>query len=187
MAMYRDVLAAALACPNIDSVAVVTRDTDALAVAAEAGAEGLPEPGGLNEALTSAAEKMTQRGATELVVLASDLPLANADEIAAVVEAEAEVAIVPAADGGTNALALPAGAIAFQFGPESANKHLASARKAGLHSMRLDLPALAFDIDSPDDLARLRATESSASIGPHTVEALGRLAAQRSVGSERTR
>ncbi len=33
LALYRDVLAAALACPALDGVAVVSRDRDALALA----------------------------------------------------------------------------------------------------------------------------------------------------------
>ena len=72
LALYRDVLAAALACPALDGVAVVSRDRDALTLAVEAGAEGLPEPGGLNEALTSASQTMPKRGVHPLVVLARE-------------------------------------------------------------------------------------------------------------------
>jgi len=156
LALFRDVLAAALACPAIDGVAVVSRDADVLSIAVEAGAQGLPERGDLNEALTSAAEKLRARGVDRLVVLAADLPLVTAEDIQAVAEADADVVVVPSTDGGTNALALRPGAIAFQFGPKSAQRHLKAAREAGLRTLLLDLPGLGLDIDTPSDLERLR-------------------------------
>ena len=168
LALYRDVLAAALACPALDGVAVVSRDRDALTLAVEAGAEGLPEPGGLNEALTSASQTMAERGVDRLVVLAADLPLATPDDIATIALADADVALVPSEDGGTNALALSPGAIAFRFGPDSARRHLAAADAADLRSLRLELPTLALDIDTPDDLARLRETDRA--IGRNTLD-----------------
>ena len=167
LALYRDVLAAALACPALDGVAVVSRDRDALTLAVEAGAEGLPEPGGLNEALTSASRTMAERGIDRLVVLAADLPLAVPNDIAIVAQADADVALVPSEDGGTNALALAPGAIAFRFGPDSARRHLAAADAADLRSLQLELPTLALDIDTPADLARLRETERA--IGRNTL------------------
>ena len=167
LALYRDVLAAALACPALDGVAVVSRDRDALTLAVEAGAEGLSEPGGLNEALTSASQTMAERGVDRLVVLAADLPLATPDDIATIAQADADVALVRSEDGGTNALALAPGAIAFRFGPDSARRHLAAADAADLRSLRLDLPTLTLDIDTPDDLARLRETDRA--IGRHTL------------------
>ncbi len=171
LAMFRDVLAAALACPALDGVAVVTREPEALALAGEAGAEGLDEPGGLNEALTSAAEKLRARGVNRIVVLAADLPLADSESIAAALGAEGDVAVVASRDGGTNVLALAQGAIDFHFGPDSATKHLAAA--AGLRTVTLDLPRLALDIDAPDDLDRLRATNET--VGRHTLAALERM------------
>ena len=173
LAMYRDVLAAALACDAIDRVAVVSRDEEALAIAREAGAEGLAEAGGLNEALTSAAQQVIDRGATRIVVLAADLPLVDSEAIAAVTEAEADVAVAPSADGGTNALALQREAIGFEYGRDSAARHLAAARDTGLRALRLDLPALALDIDRPADLEKLRAEAARA--GAHTRAALTRL------------
>ena len=167
LALYRDVLAAALACPALDGVAVVSRDRDALTLAVEAGAEGLPEPGGLNEALTSASRTMAERGIDRLVVLAADLPLAVPNDIAIVAQADADVALVPSEDGGTNALALAPGAIAFRFGPDSARRHLAAADAADLRSLQLELPTLALDIDTPADLARLRETKRA--IGRNTL------------------
>ena len=176
LALFRDVLAATLACPALDGIAVVTRDRDLLSLAEEAGAEGLPEPGELNEALASASQTLAGRGIDRLVVVAADLPLANADDIEAVALADADVVVVRSPDGGTNALALAPGAIPFRFGPDSAQRHVDAADEAGLRSLRLELPALTLDIDTPEDLARLRATaEEGHRLGAHTAAALKQL------------
>lgn len=190
LAMYRDVLAAALACEALDGVVVVSRDEDVVAIAREAGAESLAAPGGpstlrpcsgqagsgqaLNEALTSAAAKLRERGATRVVVLAADVPLASAADIAAVAQADADVVVAPSNDGGTNALALVPGAIEFAYGPDSARRHLDAAQRGGLQTLRLALPALALDVDTPADLERLRAAAQQA--GVHTRAALARAA-----------
>ncbi|MEX0787125.1 MAG: 2-phospho-L-lactate guanylyltransferase [Dehalococcoidia bacterium] len=183
VALFRDVLEAAIACPALDGVAAVTRDAGVLAMAAEAGTEALPEPGattgsgpGLNEALTTAARAMAERGVDRIIVLAADLPLVTPGDIAAVARSDADVVIVPSLDGGTNALALTPNAIDFGFGPQSEQRHLDAAEAAGLSTQRLDLPALALDIDTPDDLERLwAAVEEGRPAGRHTLEALERL------------
>ncbi len=176
LALLRDVLAAALGCPALDAVAVTTRDRDVLALVQEIGADPLPEPGGLNEALTSASEALSERGAERLVVLAADLPLAAPEDITAVAEPAADVALVPSRDGGTNALALTPGAISFRFGPDSARLHLVEAERAGLEARRLDLPRLALDIDTPEDLVLIRSNAGlSGPVGRHTRGALAQL------------
>lgn len=173
-ALLRDVLAAATACPAFDGVAVACADPEVLSLAAGSGAEPLEEPGGLNEALTSASRTLSERGVERLVVLAADLPLAEPEGIAAVAEADADVAVVPSRDGGTNALALRPDAIGYRFGPDSAQRHLAAAQQAGLWSLRLDVPALALDIDTPEDVDRLRAVAESdrAAVGRNTLAVL---------------
>jgi 2-phospho-L-lactate guanylyltransferase len=173
LAMLRDVLAAATSCRALDGVVVVSRDQRAREIAAAAGAEALAEPGDLNEALTSAVGKLRARGAERLVVLAADLPLADAESIGALIATDADVAIVPSRDGGTDALLLPPGAIDLKFGPDSARKHLAAAEAAGLRAARAELPRLALDIDRPTDLELLR--EQGDAIGRHTREALARI------------
>lgn len=175
LAMFRDVLEAALACSALDGVAVVSRDDAVLTLGWVAGAKKLLEPGDLNNALTSAGERLARRGVDRIVVLAADLPLATPEAIEAVALAEAAVAVVRSPDGGTNALALPPGASAFRFGPDSARRHLEAAQQAGLRAVRLDLPELALDIDTPADLSRLRdATSAGRTVGSHTVAALVR-------------
>lgn len=176
LAIFRDVLAAALDCPALDGVAVTTRDRDILSLAANRGAQPLPDPGGLNVALRSASRALAERRATRLVILAADLPLVTPEDIAAVAEAAAEIAIVPSKDGGTNAMALPPGAIPFRFGPDSAERHVEEAQRAGLRVDRLHLPRLTLDIDTPEDLDRLRlAAAATGPVGRNTREALAQL------------
>jgi 2-phospho-L-lactate guanylyltransferase len=174
-ALFRDVLAAALGCSELDGVIAVTRDAGLLSIARASGAEGLPEAGSLNEALTSAADHAARRSAARLVVLAADLPLATDGEIAAVISADADVALVPSGDGGTNALALAPGAIRFLFGPQSAQRHLDAARAAGLRGALLHLPGLALDIDMPADIERLCAViDAGEAVGEYTLAELER-------------
>jgi 2-phospho-L-lactate guanylyltransferase (CobY/MobA/RfbA family) len=53
-------------------------------------------------------------------------------------------------------MALAPGAVAFRYGPDSARLHAGAADGAGLRAVTLDVPELAFDVDAPADLARLR-------------------------------
>ena len=176
LAMFRDVLAAAKGCAALDGVRVVSRDAEVLDVAAQAGAEGLAEPGGLNEALASAAEKLRARGVDRIVVLAADMPLADAASIAALLEIDADVAVARAHDRGTGALALRTGAVPFRFGPDSARLHAEAAAQAGLRCVTVDLPALALDVDTPEHLEELaRAIERGEAAGAHTLAALARI------------
>jgi 2-phospho-L-lactate guanylyltransferase len=57
---------------------------------------------------------------------------------------------------GTNALCLPLPiSLRLAFGPDSARRHAASCRAAGLSLVRVRRPALALDVDSPCDLKAL--------------------------------
>lgn len=184
LAMFRDVLAAAVSCVALEGVAVVTQDEEVLAEARAAGAEEMPEPGGLNEALTAAAGKMSKRGIDRIVVIAADIPLATPDAIAAVLAVDADVTVVPSLDGGTNVLATPPGAFPFLFGRDSARRHLEAARSVGLRAVELNVDRMALDIDTPADLQSLCATvqerahvplKSRVDCGINTSEALAEL------------
>ena len=176
LALFRDVLDAAMACPDIDGVTIVSRDPHVVTVAGALGASWLSEPGDLNETLMSAASDLRLRGIERVAVLSSDLPLATADAISRLVQNDGDVVLVPSRDGGTNALAFPTGAIALAYGPRSAQKHLDAARDAGLRAEILDEPALALDIDTPEDLGRLfSAIAAGKRAGAQTIAALARL------------
>ena len=55
--------------------------------------------------------------------------------------------------------------IAPGFGPRSARRHLDLARRAGVAVCLVRLPTLAFDVDTPDDLARLRRSRPEGETG----------------------
>lgn len=108
-----------------------------------------------NEALTAAMrEVVTEPVAT---ILAADLPLVRAEEVVELIAATPErgIAIGRALDGGTNAVSMrPPGLVRTRFGePASAARHAA----LGVEHVVLDLPGLAFDVDTPEDLARMQA------------------------------
>ena len=67
------------------------------------------------------------------------------------------VLVVPDRHGtGTNALVLtPPGALAPSFGPGSCQRHLEHARAAGIHGELVDVPTLALDVDTSEDLDAL--------------------------------
>ncbi len=118
------------------------------------------DDGGLawNDALAAAMREVV----TEPIaaVVSADLPRITADDVRALVAATPDrgMAIARALDGGTNAVSMrPAGAVMTHFGePQSAAVHAYATAEAGLAARILDVPGLAFDVDTPDDLAELR-------------------------------
>lgn len=114
---------------------------------------------GLNAGLEQARDEAIGDGVATLVILHGDLPNLSADDVAALLDALPQgrgVAIAPdRAGSGTNGLALrPPDAIAFRFGAGSFAAHLAEAADAGATSSEVHRPGLAFDLDTPADLAR---------------------------------
>jgi 2-phospho-L-lactate guanylyltransferase len=107
-----------------------------------------------NDALAAATKEVV----TEPLVafISADLPKLEADEVSQLLEAAPErgIAIGRAHDGGTNAIAMrPPGLVLTHFGePRSASVHAA----LGVPHTMVDLPGLAFDIDTPEDLAKWR-------------------------------
>jgi 2-phospho-L-lactate/phosphoenolpyruvate guanylyltransferase len=107
-----------------------------------------------NDALAAAmAEVVT---APLVAVISADLPLIRADDVEELLAATPErgIAIARALDGGTNAVAMrPPGLVRTRFGePGSAAVHTA----LGVPYAVVDLPGLAFDVDTPEDLTRMQ-------------------------------
>jgi 2-phospho-L-lactate guanylyltransferase len=155
-AMLRDLLAALTATPGLDRIVLATSEPSAAAFGCPVIGDG---GGDLNAAIARAAVALEAAGVARMLVIAADIPLAAPVEIARVLAAgqAAPVVIVPDARGlGTNALLLaPPSAIAPRFGADSCARHAAAARDLGLASRELHLPSLGFDVDEPEDLARL--------------------------------
>jgi 2-phospho-L-lactate guanylyltransferase len=150
--MLGRVLAVVHRTAGIDRCLVVSADERALHVAAAHGAGGLRKSEiGLNRALEGARASFT---ADDLLVLLSDLPLLTPEDLRAVLESDAPVVIAPSKDGGTNALRLrPPDSIPFRFGRDSARYHRFEAGKRSLAVELVRRDSLAFDVDTPDDLA----------------------------------
>lgn len=108
-----------------------------------------------NEALaTATAEVVTE---PLVAVISADLPLLQAEEVEELLDATPArgIAIARALDGGTNAVSMrPPGIVRTHFGePASAAVHAG----LGVEHVILDLPGLAFDVDTPADLAKMQA------------------------------
>lgn len=150
--------------PDIVEVLVVSRDTGALAVARAQGARTLQEDGAphLNVALERAAVVAQSYHAQSLLVLPADLPQLGQQDVEAILAAGGQPPVVVLAPDhrheGTNAIYMnPAGAIAFDFGEGSFERHCQRALAAGVDLRIVELPSLAHDVDVPDDLEFLAA------------------------------
>jgi 2-phospho-L-lactate guanylyltransferase len=157
--MARDVLRALIAAPEIAGIGILTAEATLAQFPEASGARLFAEtPGGDYCAdLAAAAATLAAAGARTVVVLPSDLPTLSAADIRALLGAHTStpegVTVAAARDGGTNALVLtPPTVIPLLFGPDSASRHIAAADARGVVSQRLELPAFARDIDTPDDV-----------------------------------
>jgi 2-phospho-L-lactate guanylyltransferase len=154
IAMLGDVLEACAAVG--DRVAVATADEAAAALARESGALTVPDPGtGQGAAVGVALGRL--EAATVLVVNA-DLPCATARDLLTVLGALPVdgMAIVRAADGTTNALALASARLfAPLYGPDSARRFREHAGRVGVKAAVVDIPNLADDVDTLEDLERV--------------------------------
>ncbi|MEQ9640352.1 MAG: 2-phospho-L-lactate guanylyltransferase [Alphaproteobacteria bacterium] len=186
LAMATDVLATLTTVPALDGVLVVTADDALAALTAMHGARHLNEDtaAGYSEAVSKAAAQLAEEGAAAMICVPGDVPLVTASEIEALVAALAHppaIALAPDAErDGTNALALaPPSLLAPQFGPASFARHRTAADAMALPATVLDLPGLALDIDTVDDLRALVARGPGGTTRAYLAEAglLGRLSA----------
>lgn len=175
LAFAQDTVAAALTCPAVRDVAVVTDDALAGRELAALGARIVPdEPrGGLNAALRHGASAVrSARPESALAALNADLPALRPLELARVLDAAAEFprAFLPdAAALGTTLLAAAAGAeLRPAFGPDSRRRHHTS----GAAELRLDdVDSVRQDVDTGEDLRAALAL----GVGPRTAAAAARL------------
>lgn len=142
LAMLGDVLEAAIA---FGPARLVTSDAAARRVAAGIGADPVDDPGGGQGAAVRAALEGVDG---PCLVVNADLPCATPAALARL--AAGAPALAAAADGTTNALALPASArFAALYGPGSARRY----RAAGF--VPVSVPELEHDVDTLADLEAL--------------------------------
>jgi 2-phospho-L-lactate/phosphoenolpyruvate guanylyltransferase len=162
-AMAADVLDALRAVAGLDDVIVVSGEPAMVELAAAAGARVLgDDDGGHSQAAAAGAAAAAAAGADRVLLVPGDCPALDPQEIAGLLAAgpaAPSVVVVPDRHGtGTNALLLDGPAvIAPAFGPGSHARHLALARAAGADGVTREVPSLAFDVDTADDLAALAA------------------------------
>lgn len=173
LAGARDVVAAALACPLVVAVFVVTNDLLAAHVLAADGARVIADAadGGLNPALGDGARIASGwYPRAGVAALSADLPGLLSVELAAALTAAAAPRgfVADHTGAGTTLLtALPGTALAPEFGPDSRDRHLHS----GAIELQGNWPGLRSDVDTPTDLER--ATRGVT--GRHTAAAWARL------------
>ncbi len=187
-AMLTDALAAITEARLVELVIVVTGEGRAEKIAlhraqrAKTPIEVLRDPDdrGHSEAATLGIVRALALGAKSVVLLPGDCPLVDPGELdAAIARVNTDsVAVVPDRHAtGTNALIMrPADAIGPAFGPGSCERHLERAGRRGLETWVEEVPSLALDLDTPDDLAMLAATlEAEPGRAPETAKAIAGL------------
>jgi len=164
--MLADVLAACRAA-ELDLV-VVTEDPAGRAAAEAQGALVVADPdAGMNGAVSAGIAAVGARGGQIALVLPGDVPLVAAADLHALIARGCEpISVVVGLDRaglGTNGLLLrPPTAIEPDFGGASAARHLERGAAAGAWTESVQLPALAEDVDTPADLASIRARATGA-------------------------
>lgn len=182
--MLERVLRAARACPAVSQVVVLSSDAVLARFAQAHAAQWEPDQvGELNASLEAFRAAVPSQAARSdrradpwpgvrstahgrnleplsplLLVLAGDLPMLTAADVAGLVQAAhgGRLVLGAAQRGGTNALVLPAGSdFAFQFGPNSFARHARQASERGMTWTVFERPGVASDVDLPEDLAWL--------------------------------
>lgn len=160
------------ATPDIEQVVVVSRDPAALALARDFGARTIHEDHtpDLNIALERATILVKQYNVQHLIIVPMDLPLLSSVELNQVIMLTSHPPVVAIAPDrhhqGTNILCVnPSGIIHYQFGENSFNRHCQSARRSNARLEIIESPALALDVDLPEDLLLVNA------IDPHRINA----------------
>jgi len=162
-AMFSDVLIALRRAESVDETLVITADHGAQRTAGGHGAVVLDEQErGHNVAAAKGIRVALERGFGRALLVPGDCPLLDPqqlDELIAHPTQPRSALIVPDRHGtGTNALLLtPPDSLKPAFGPGSCERHV-SVAEGGAATEVVDVPSLALDIDTPDDLDVLQAT-----------------------------
>ncbi|MEU7786794.1 2-phospho-L-lactate guanylyltransferase [Amycolatopsis sp. NPDC049159] len=169
LALAADTLAAVVSAGQVRRVLLVAADPRAVAELAELGVEIIPEPpqGGLNEAFRHGEARLRADDPAAVVgALQADLPALRAGDLTAAIAESANRRAFVADRQGTGTtllLSAPGAPLDPRFGVGSAEAH----RRSGAVALQAALATLRSDVDTPDDLAHVRAL----GVGKHTAEA----------------
>jgi 2-phospho-L-lactate guanylyltransferase len=166
LAMLGDVLQTLSVVDDLRGVLLVTTDPEAVALAAQFGAEVSSDHAheGHTGAVMGAASRLAAEG-VGLMTVPGDIPTVAPDDVRELLAAHAPASgftIAPARDDlGSNAvLCTPANIVPLRFGDNSYFPHLATARAHGIEPRVVRLPRVALDIDTPEDLTQFLLTPS---------------------------
>ena len=160
VALFRQILTFLNTNQPHHDLLVVTSSKQVSSIAGEYGAQILEEEStGLTAAITQAA-KWAKTRYCAICVLPADLADPAAKDLVTLLSyprTQRSLFIAPAHDGGTNCLIIsPPDGIEFQYGPQSCKAHQAAAVASQTTCTIAPLSSFAYDIDTSDDLQRLR-------------------------------
>lgn len=171
LALAADTVAAAVGCPRVAAVLVVTDEPEVRETATNLGAEPIADvpDAGLNPALSYGAEQAVRRRPdTAVAVLGADLPALRPAELAGALDAAQPYRRAYLSDAeGTGTVLLTAGRgvpLEPRFGSDSARAHAAG----GAVELVGDWPSLRRDVDTAGDLAEAVAL----GLGPRTARVM---------------
>ncbi len=168
-AMFARVLEACAGCAPLHGVLVATDGEDAARLARRRGARVVRDPSGpaqpLERVVDGALDTLRGLGASHALVVMGDLPRLRPRDLRELLAQLRETDVVVAPDAlrrGTGALGLRLGlALHSGFGhADSLQRHLREAARIGARCRLIYNPQLAFDLDSPADLARMASRPS---------------------------
>jgi 2-phospho-L-lactate/phosphoenolpyruvate guanylyltransferase len=165
LGMLADVLAATTI---VADTVVVTNDDEGRRLATGVGALLVNDPGGGQSPAVAAALGLLEIDA--VLIVNADVPCVTPSDLRSLLAATplGGIALVPSADGRTNALSLPTPNLFDPlYGPRSAERFQRAARELGLEAVEVAIPNLADDVDTREDLDRVQLRA-----GAHTQEAL---------------
>jgi 2-phospho-L-lactate guanylyltransferase len=161
-AMVRDVFAALASSRELDAVAVISAEPRIAEIAGGTATTVIADARiGHSDAALAGVEWAKEHGYDKVVMLPGDCPLLDPQELDDLIvrtrEDRIEFAVIPDRMGtGTNALVIsPPDAVAPSFGPGSRQRHLALGLAAGRRTAEHQVPTLALDLDTAEDLLEL--------------------------------
>ena len=155
-AMLTDVLSALTQSRATDRVVLFTASGEVAEMARPFGFDVVTED--LVDGHSAAVNHMVMElsaGASRILSIAGDLPKLTAKEIDFVLDAvSSPITLIPSRDGtGTNGVVfIPPARIMMEYGEGSFRRHMSKAAAAGYFADVMQVPGIAFDIDTPGDL-----------------------------------
>lgn len=161
-AMVRDVVAALARAREVDGVVVISAEPKLAEIAGDLADAVIPDQRtGHSDAAKSGVTWAIENAFDRVVMLPGDCPLLDATELDELIERtredRIEFAVIPDRMGtGTNALVIsPPDAVEPSFGPDSRQRHIAMGLAASRRVAEHEVPSLALDLDTAEDLMEL--------------------------------